>query len=672
MSGAAGTDSESAHLALQGTIKEINDILSSKLVGVLNGQVQLKGQLDAISKKLDKLSWQHAGVLSAAGLQHLPPESEALQEVVDRKASLKFETPPNLPSPSSVPKVGSCLSPGITTLPVSDNVEKPPMKPLQLKSEVVLRNERRHVTAPAKSFTLAAHANGEAEAADGDKADASKPSLSEGGAEKPTLDHAATSTLQLRDSWGKKDRGEMPQPSGSPKRGWKSEGESSQDSPKSVSRSTTKRMNSSVGEALAAATNAGSLIKARNENSVSAKIWTFLEQPDSGHWASLYARAGDPVIVFSVGLGLVQTNKPPPISGILETVLEMTLDTLFLAEILLRYAVCPDSRAFLRSPYNVIDLIASGVSVVVRIGMFTFNWDDSDGTVAHYALLCLVPILRLLKILRRFHQFQLFFEGIRLIKDALKLVLFLLCIIVLFFSALIYIVEPRWNIDTLPQAMWLTIVTMTTVGYGDVTPETPWGHLVVSALVLFSVLYMALPIGIIGNAFTQVWQERDFILLTKNTRYRLVQMGYTAFDIVDLFSYFDTTDKGELNLGEFLEMMREMAIGLNEERSIEVFEALDKDGSGGIDAIEFVRAIFPHMYNEVRAACEEEAKEEDEDGCGDDDVPHFAADGDPTFGELGKESDEPTAPAVPLDPKDAVQAIKDRAKSARKARENLS
>merc|ERR1712176_933063 len=76
---------------------------------------------------------------------------------------------------------------------------------------------------------------------------------------------------------------------------------------------------------------------------------------------------------------------------------------------------------------------------------------------------------------------------------------------------------------------------MTTVGYGDVIPISLPGSIITSALIVITVLYMAVPLGIIGNAFTQTWNDRDRILLTHRTRDRLRQWGYGARDIPVLF-----------------------------------------------------------------------------------------------------------------------------------------
>ena len=167
------------------------------------------------------------------------------------------------------------------------------------------------------------------------------------------------------------------------------------------------------------------------------------------------------------------------------------------------------------------------------------------------------------------------------------------------FASVIFIVEPRDNIPSLPTAMWLTIVTMTTVGYGDVTPSSTAGSIIVSVLVVFSVLYMAMPLSIVGNAFTEVWQERDFILLRNRVKRKLGQMGYGPFDLPHVFNLFDSDGDGQLGLADFQRMMGELKLGLATRRITELFDTIDVDGSGLIDDQEFVKMMFPVNYNEI-------------------------------------------------------------------------
>merc|ERR1711964_836116 len=119
------------------------------------------------------------------------------------------------------------------------------------------------------------------------------------------------------------------------------------------------------------------------------------------------------------------------------------------------------------------------------------------------------------------------------------------------------------------------------------------GSTIVAVLVLSSVLFMAMPLGIIGSCFNNVWVDRDRILLMQRTRDRLRQWGFNAADIPELFKLVDRDGDGGIALQEFQRLIRHMRIGLSEERIVQLFETFDSDDSGTIDLYEFVRCLFP-------------------------------------------------------------------------------
>ena len=85
----------------------------------------------------------------------------------------------------------------------------------------------------------------------------------------------------------------------------------------------------------------------------------------------------------------------------------------------------------------------------------------------------------------------------------------------LFTAALMHLAEGRVQPDklgTIPDALWWSIVTIGTIGYGDVVPVTPLGKLIATGTIFLGLIMMALPIGIIANAFSEQIHRRDFIV----------------------------------------------------------------------------------------------------------------------------------------------------------------
>jgi len=183
--------------------------------------------------------------------------------------------------------------------------------------------------------------------------------------------------------------------------------------------------------------------------------------------------------------------------------------------------------------------------------------------------------------------------------EALPVLLFTLVLIVFIFSGSIYWLEPRDNIESFPRAVWFTVVTMSTVGYGDTVPRTPAGYAVVSVLMIISALYMAMPIGIVGSAFNRVWEDRDRLLLLHRMRTHLDENGYDARDIPELFFLFDENKDGNLSYPEFRQMMTGLQMGLSDERLVQLFHAFDHNGTGSVDDVEFVRRLFPQAFCQI-------------------------------------------------------------------------
>ena len=96
-------------------------------------------------------------------------------------------------------------------------------------------------------------------------------------------------------------------------------------------------------------------------------------------------------------------------------------------------------------------------------------------------------------------------------------------------------VQPD-KLGTIPDALWWAIVTLGTIGYGDVVPVTAIGKLIATATIFMGLIMIALPVGIIATAFSEQIHRRDFI----------VTWGMVAR--VPLFA--------ELNAGEIADIMR--------------------------------------------------------------------------------------------------------------------
>lgn len=120
-------------------------------------------------------------------------------------------------------------------------------------------------------------------------------------------------------------------------------------------------------------------------------------------------------------------------------------------------------------------------------------------------------LLRLLKLIRYSESLQTVARVIGAKKDELLMTLSTVLILLIFASSVMFYAENESQPETfssIPAAMWWGVVTLTTVGYGDVYPVTPIGKLFGAGLAFIGIALFALPAGIIASGFSEEIQRR--------------------------------------------------------------------------------------------------------------------------------------------------------------------
>jgi len=129
--------------------------------------------------------------------------------------------------------------------------------------------------------------------------------------------------------------------------------------------------------------------------------------------------------------------------------------------------------------------------------------------------LSLFVMLPFLKLVRYSPALRSLFAAIHAERRTLVGCLVILAGAVLLFASLLYAIEHKVQPDklgTMPQAMWWAIVTLGTVGYGDVVPITPLGKVVSAFAIVAGFAMIALPVAIISTAFADEVRRRDFVV----------------------------------------------------------------------------------------------------------------------------------------------------------------
>mmetsp|Transcript_11040 Transcript_11040/g.24520 ORF Transcript_11040/g.24520 Transcript_11040/m.24520 type:complete len:753 (+) Transcript_11040:89-2347(+) len=354
--------------------------------------------------------------------------------------------------------------------------------------------------------------------------------------------------------------------------------------------------------------------RGKNRGKVMDGMWTFLTDPSSSYGAAMFFHIMNPVIAASTCLVIMEGADV--FSSLFIGMAEAIINAFFLVEIILRFLTCPSRLAFARHPYNIIDIIAL-LPFLLRcaIGLTSEHVVDEQHSWLENLIAAFVlggtPFLRLLKLLRRYERFHLILRCFEESLEALPVMFYMICLLSLLFSTLLYICEPRENILYVTDALWLTIVTMLTVGYGDTYPVSVGGKLVAVGLMFSGMLFMAIPIGIIGNTFNNVWERRVQLLVVLRTRERLKQWGYQPSDIPNFFELADRRKLGYLTYKQFRSLLNAMHVKMSDHAFRMLFEVFDQDGNGQVDHWEFLRVVFPEYYYDVCGpGIEDEVKNE--------------------------------------------------------------
>ncbi|MBM3952709.1 MAG: cyclic nucleotide-binding domain-containing protein [Rhodospirillales bacterium] len=127
----------------------------------------------------------------------------------------------------------------------------------------------------------------------------------------------------------------------------------------------------------------------------------------------------------------------------------------------------------------------------------------------------ILRIIRLLKLTRHSHAFEALARVVFLQRRPLLATVVIAGMWLVFAASVIHLIEHEMQPEkfgTIPRAMWWTIVTMTTTGYGDVVPATPLGRMFGGLLMLSGIGLLALPTGILATGFVQEIRKYDFVV----------------------------------------------------------------------------------------------------------------------------------------------------------------
>lgn len=221
-------------------------------------------------------------------------------------------------------------------------------------------------------------------------------------------------------------------------------------------------------------------------------------------------KAFDVLLILSILLSVlaVMLNSVESIENRFGQILHATewfFTILFSIEYILRLICVKKPAQYAKSFFGVVDLLAV---LPTYLGIFLAG--------SHYLLvirvLRVLRIFRVLKLAPYLSESRLLFKALRAARQ--KIIVFLLTVLtlVVILGSIMYLIEGRGNgFTSIPRSIYWAIVTLTTVGYGDVSPQTPLGQGFAALIMILGYSIIAIPTGIVTVEFDRAFKSSQQI-----------------------------------------------------------------------------------------------------------------------------------------------------------------
>ena len=205
------------------------------------------------------------------------------------------------------------------------------------------------------------------------------------------------------------------------------------------------------------------------------------------------------IIAILTSIGVVMAASVPPLNlrfGGIFNLLEWFFTLVFTAEYVLRLYCSRHPLRYALSFYGLVDLIS------ILPTYFALLFPEAHALI-DVRILRLLRVFRIFKLTAYVAEFQTLGHAIR--ASARKILVFLSVIfmVVLILGTLLYVVEgAEHGFTSIPTSVYWAITTITTVGYGDITPKTDLGRFIASVIMLMGWGTLAVPTGIVTSEMT--------------------------------------------------------------------------------------------------------------------------------------------------------------------------
>lgn len=182
-------------------------------------------------------------------------------------------------------------------------------------------------------------------------------------------------------------------------------------------------------------------------------------------------------------------------------IIDLFCVTFFTVEFICRFVFCPAKLQFITTAQNIIDILAILPDYVEFIIYIVNPSGEKMPFMEFIVILRMLRLCRIFRLIRHVPGLWILLYTLKASFNELLLMFVFLLIGMIVFASLIHFAESDKGFDNIPIGFWWSVVTMTTVGYGDKFPQTACGYIVGSLCAVSGLLMIAFTVPIIVSNF---------------------------------------------------------------------------------------------------------------------------------------------------------------------------
>ncbi len=210
------------------------------------------------------------------------------------------------------------------------------------------------------------------------------------------------------------------------------------------------------------------------------------------------------LIILSVFAVMLNSVKPINLKyGDILYIAEWVFTIIFTVEYILRLISVGKPMKYATSFFGIIDLL----STIPKYLTFFFV---ASQYFAAFRALRLLRVFRILKLVRFIGESNNLARALKSSRTKIFVFVFFVLVVSVLLGTIMYLIEgPEHGFNSIPHSVYWTIVTLTTVGYGDISPETPLGQFIATFIMIIGYGIIAVPTGIVSAEYVSAKKHED-------------------------------------------------------------------------------------------------------------------------------------------------------------------